>query len=276
VATLALPRVRPSAPELRGTYGSHPGPLAAAHRGGAGLAPENTLAAFRRATDLGLTYLETDVRTTADGVALAFHDATLDRVTSLRGAVAERTWAEIRGARVLGTEPLLPLEDLLGALPDACVMIDVKEERAIAPTIAAVRRTGAAGRVCVAGGWDAWLAAIRRECGPELTTALGWRSLSALIACARAGVRPPAAVATGAFAHVAWRLGHLDVMARPRVAARVVQMAHGLGVRVVGWTIDDAALIHRLLDDGVDGVITDRPDVMRDVLLARGAGAPAW
>ncbi|MPV88977.1 glycerophosphodiester phosphodiesterase [Georgenia ruanii] len=259
---------------MHGLYGSHPGFLAAAHRGGAALAPENTLAAFGLARGLGLTYLETDVRTTADGVPLAFHDATLDRVTSLRGALAGRTWAEVRHTRVLGREPVLPLENLLAAWPDACVMIDVKEERAIRPTIAAIRRTGSAARVCVAGGWDTWLAAIRHECGPQLTTALGWRSLTALIACARTGTRPPAAVASGAFAHVAWRLGRLSVMARPRVAARLVQMAHDLGLRVITWTIDEPASIGRLLDDGVDGVITDRPDVLRDVLVARGEWAP--
>ncbi|MFD1506212.1 glycerophosphodiester phosphodiesterase [Georgenia yuyongxinii] len=257
-----------------GLYGSHPGPYAVAHRGGAGLAAENTLAAFERSAALGVTYLETDVRTTADGVPLAFHDRALDRVTDLRGPVAAHPWAHVRRARVLGTEPVVALEDLLGSFAQACFMIDVKEARSVAPTIAAIRRTGTAGRVCVAGGWDTWLAAIRRECGPALTTALGWRALTALIGCARTGSRPPGAIATAPFAHVAWRLGAMGIMSAPRVATRLVSMAHDLGVRVITWTVDDAPSIHRLLHDGVDGVITDRPDVLREVLVGRGMWVP--
>lgn len=270
----AGPHRRVAATTLRGRYGADTGPLAVAHRGGAGLAAENTLAAFEQATALGLRYLETDVRTTADGVALAFHDATLDRVTTLHGPVAARPYAALRGARVLGAGPVLRLEDLLGSFPGSNVIIDVKEERAVGPTIAAVRRTGSAARVCVAGGWDGWLAAIRRECGPELTTALGWRALGTLLAAAVTGTRPPAGVATGAFAHVTCRYGRLPLLQRPVVATRLVAMAHDLGIRVVGWTIDEAPTMHRLLDDGVAGLITDRPDTLRTVLAGRGQWRP--
>lgn len=259
------------APTLEGLYGTDPGPHAVAHRGGAALAPENTLRAFETALSWGLTYLETDVRTSADGVPLAFHDPLLDRVTDLRGPVSAHPWETVRTARVLGAEPVLALEDLLGAFPEARFMIDVKDERSVRPTIDAVRRTGTAGRVCVAGGWDPWLAAIRRECGPALTTALGWRALTALITCARAGTRPPAAVATGAYAHVARRVGVLRLMERPAFARRLLAMAHDLGVRVVTWTVNDVAEMQRLLDQGVDGVITDRPDLLAGVMLGRGA-----
>ncbi|MCK6211325.1 glycerophosphodiester phosphodiesterase [Georgenia sp. EYE_87] len=256
------------APRPAGSYGSHPGPWAFAHRGGMELAPENTLAAFDRAVGLGLTYLETDVRTTADGVPLAFHDRTLDRVTGLRGPVAARTWAEISRTRVLGTEPVLRLEDLLAAFPDACVTIDVKEERAVVPTIEAIRRTGSAARVCVAGGWDPWLAAIRRACGAALTTALGWRALTALIVAARTGVRASSGVATGSFAHVSLRYGRVPVLADPRTTGRLVQMAADLGLGVVAWTVNDVPTIRRLADAGVAGIITDRPDVLRETLAA--------
>lgn len=236
-----------------------------------GLAPENTLAAFECAVGLGLTYLETDVRTTADGVPLAFHDRTLDRVTGLRGPVAARTWDEISRTRVLGSEPVLRLEDLLAAFPDACFTVDVKEERAVVPTIEAIRRTGAAARVCVAGGWDSWLSAIRQACGPQLTTALGWRALTALILAARTGVRPARAVATGSFAHVTLRYGGVPVLADPRTAVRLVQMAGDLGLGVVAWTVNDVPTIRRLADSGVAGIITDRPDVLRETLASRSA-----
>lgn len=268
-ARRAAPARRLAAPALEGVYGTDPGPHAVAHRGGAGLAPENTLRAFETSLALGLTYLETDVRTTADGVPLAFHDPTLDRVTDLRGPVAEHPWESVRRARVLGSEPVPALEDLLGSFPSARFMIDVKDERSVRPTIEAVRRTGTAARVCVAGGWDPWLAAVRDGCGTRLTTALGWRALSTLIGCAQAGVRPPASVATGAYAHVTRRLGGVRLMARPRFAERLLTMAHDLGVRVVTWTINDVPEMHRLFDQGADGVITDRPDLLRAVVLER-------
>ncbi|MFC7403507.1 glycerophosphodiester phosphodiesterase family protein [Georgenia alba] len=257
------------------TYGSHPGPWAVAHRGGMGLAPENTLLAFERAAGLGLTYLETDVRVTADGVPLAFHDRTLDRITDLRGPVASRTWAQISKARVHGTEPVLPLEDLLGSFPDACVSVDVKEARAVRPLVATIRRTGAAGRVCVAGGWDGWLAAVSGACGPALTTALGWRALTALVSAARTGVRPPRWIAGAAdFAHVGLAYGRLPVLEDPLITARLVGMADELGIGVVAWTVDDAPTVHRLVDAGVAGVISDRPDVLREVLVARDLWTP--
>src|SRR4051812_32639878 len=106
------------------TYRDRPGPLAIAHRGGAGLAAENTLEAFRRSYALGIRYLETDVRLTADGQLIAFHDARIDRVTSGGGRVGARTLAELTGLPVLGGGPVLALEDLIAAFPDACLTLD--------------------------------------------------------------------------------------------------------------------------------------------------------
>lgn len=102
-----------------------------------------------------------------------------------------------------------------------------------------------------------------------MRTALGWRSLAVLVACAKAGVRPPLGVATGEFVHVPVSVGRV-----PLVAERLVQMAADLGVRVLAWTVDEPALMHRLLDLGVDGVITDRPDLLREVLVRRGQWRP--
>lgn len=251
-------------------YGAGDRPLAVAHRGGAGLAPENTLAAFSLAFGLGLRYLETDVRLTADGVALAFHDETLVRVTGARGRVRDRPWDDVARLLVQGREPVARLEDVLGSFPDSCVTVDLKEAAAIAPLAAAIRRTGSASRVCVAGAWDGWLAAVRTAVGPALATALGWRSLTALVTCARVGVRPPRSLATGAFVHLPLRLGRVPVLGE-----RLVAMSHDLGVRVLAWTVDDPTVMHGLLDDGVDGLITDRPDLLREVLVRRGAWSPA-
>ena len=122
--------------------------------------------------------------------------------------------------------------------------------------------------MCIAGAWDGWLAAVRREV-PEVTTALGWRSLAALLTCAQTGVRPPRALATAPFAHVPVKLGRLPVFVE-----RFVAMSHDIGLRVVVWTVDEPAVMRRLLGAGVDAIITDRPDVLREVLVSREQWAP--
>ena len=131
-----------------------------------------------------------------------------------------------------------------------------------------LQRKGVATRVCIAGAWDGWLGHVRREV-PEVTTALGWRSLTALLWCARAGVRPPNALATAPFAHVS--VSHLRI---PIHLERLVAMSDDIGVRVVAWTVDEPVAIGRLLDAGVDAIITDRPDVLRDVLVSRDKWTP--
>jgi len=140
----------------------HPGPLAFAHRGGAAHAPENSWRAFEHAVGLGYEYLETDVQATADGVLIAFHDRTLDRVTGRPGRVCRLTLKEIAGARIGGTEPIPVLEDVLAAWPDVRFNIDVKDAPAVAPLAGVLRRTNAWDRVCVVSFSASRLRAARR------------------------------------------------------------------------------------------------------------------
>ncbi len=241
------------------TYRDRPGPLAVAHRGGAGLAAENTLEAFTRSYALGIRYLETDVRITADGRLVAFHDARLERVTAGTGRLRARTLEQLRALPVLGGGPVLPLDALIEAFPDACYTLDIKDPAVIEPLARLLQTTGATDRVCVAAARGSWLAATRALVGPQLCTALSWRDL------ARLAARPRARYGAAAFAHVPLRLGRVPVF-RDDLVAR----AHDAGVRMIVWTVNDAATMQRLLDHGVDGIITDRPDLLRDVLIARG------
>ena len=250
------------------TYGEGSGPLAIAHRGGAALAQENSLVAFGLASALGLRYLETDIRVTCDGQLVCFHDDTLERVTSATGPVRSKSLHELRALRIHGIEPIPTLEEALDAFPEQCFTVDLKDQAAIEPLVKSLRRKGVAERVCIAGAWDGWLGHVQSEV-PEVTTALGWRSLTALLLCARTGVRPPRAVATAPFAHVPVRLGGVPIFVE-----RLVAMSHDIGVRVVTWTVDEPVAIRRLLDAGVDAIITDRPDVLREVLVSRGQWAP--
>lgn len=252
----------------------HDGPIAFAHRGGAADGLENTMVAFAQAVALGYRYLETDVHATADGKLLAFHDRTLDRVTDAVGRVAELSWARVRAARIGGAEPIPLLEDLLGTWPEVRVNVDVKHPAAIDPLVAAIRRTGALERVCVASFSERRLAAVRRALGPGLCTSLGPRGVLLLRVAAAAhalrrtrGAGPVAGLPspTVPCAQVPDRLGAVRV-----VTPGLVELAHRRGQHVHVWTVDDAAEMHRLLDMGVDGLMTDRIHTLREVLAARG------
>ncbi|HEV7146739.1 MAG TPA: glycerophosphodiester phosphodiesterase family protein [Pedococcus sp.] len=249
-------------------YGAESSPIALAHRGGAGLAPENTLAAFGLASALGVRYLETDVRLTADGRLVCFHDERLDRVTGHRGPVRRHTLSALRGMRVGGTEQIPTLADALEAFPQARFTVDLKDRDAIAPLVSLLKHRDFGERVCVAGAWDGWLASVRLQV-PNVTTALGWRSLTALVGASRTGMAPARRFATAEFAHVPLRLGRVPVFVE-----RLVEGAHRIGVRVVVWTVDEPHQMTRLLDAGVDGIITDRPDLLREVLVARDQWLP--
>lgn len=242
-----------------GVYGDEP-LLAVAHRGGAAQRPENTVAAFEHALHLGFRYLETDVRATHDGVAVAFHDRSLRRVTGHPGRIADLSWDQTRRLRVAGSDPVPRLEDLLAAWPEARWMLDLKQPTALGALVRAVRRAGAAHRVCLTGTWDRWLDMARGDLGPSLSTALGWRSLGSLLAG-----RPLDRPAAG-YVHLPVRLGRRWVPT-PGLVAR----SHDLGLRVMVWGAHDAPTMDRLLDAGVDGLITDHTDVLRDVLISRGA-----
>lgn len=245
--------------EIVQSYRSRPGPLAIAHRGGAGLAAENTLDAFERSHALGVRYLETDVRLTRDGHLVAFHDDHLRRVTGRAGRVRQHTLDDLEAMAVLGGAPVVSLADALTTYTDTCFTIDVKEAAAVEPLARLLRDLGAAHRVCAAASHGSWLRDLSEITGPELTTALPWRHLVQLAS------RGPFGHLDAAFAHLPLRLGRLPVFRDD-----LVSRAHDAGVRVLVWTVDDPDTMHRLLDHGVDGIITDRPDVLREVLIARG------
>ncbi len=241
----------------------HPRPLAFAHRGGAAAGLENSMTAFEQAVRMGYRYLETDVQATADGVPLAFHDSVLDRLTDRRGRVADLPYREVAKARIGGQEPIVLLEDLLAAFPEVRFNIDVKHPAAIDPLVSAIRRTGALDRVCVASFSDRRLAAVRAALGPQLCTSLGPREVFWL--------------RTGASIRLLDRLVPRGIPCvqvppwLPLLTRRFINHAHVLGMQVHVWTINDPVVMHRLLDLGVDGIMTDRIDTLRDVLTTRGA-----
>ena len=258
-----------------------PQPIPFAHRGGAGDHPENTLPAFDAAVLLGYTYLETDVHLTADGAVMAFHDAVLDRVTDRAGPIAALRAAEVEqadagyafttdGGRSFphrGHGVRIPrLDALLDAWPQVRVNIDPKSEGVVAPLIEVLRRHDAFGRVCIGSFSDARIAKARALSGDRACTSMGPRAIALAWAACRTGRMP--------------RQGAdcLQIPTRARGVAlltpALLRAAHRAVLPVHVWTVDDRAEMGRLLDMGVDGIMSDRLELLREVMQARGIWVP--
>lgn len=251
----------------RPTFLEHPGPLAFAHRGAHDeTVPENTLRAFQRAVDLGYRYLETDAHLTADGVVVSFHDDSLDRVTDRSGAISALPWREVAAATVGSDDRIPRIDELLEAFPDACFNIDPKHDAVLEPLLELLRRHDALGRVCLTAFSDDRIARARAEAGSALATGLGPREIARLVAASRHVSRFRSA---GNAAQVPLRHRNVTI-----VTPRFVRAAHRRGLQVHVWTIDDPAEMHRLFDMGVDGVMTDRADLLKAVLEERGEWHP--
>lgn len=249
-------------------YFAAPTPLPIAHRGGALLPAnvgiENSLLAFQNAVDLGYRYLETDVHCSADGVVYAFHDDNLERLTGDSSAIRSLPAAAIAEARLDGREPIPTMRELLDAFPDARFNVDIKADSAVDPTLDLIESLGAVDRVCFASFSHERLQRIRAKL-PHAASSMSPREAARLklgpnLASQSYGVRRGAVCA-----QVPHRQGLITVVTR-----RFVDRAHALGIQVHVWTIDDAAEMNQLLDQGVDGLVSDRIDVLKDVLNARG------
>jgi glycerophosphoryl diester phosphodiesterase len=242
--------------------------LAFAHRGGprhpAAPGPENTLKAFEHAVGLGYRYLETDVHATSDGVLLAFHDPTLLRLTGQVGRLADATYAALGAVLVGGREPIPRLSDLLEAFPTARFNVDLKSAGAVEPMADLVRGTRCHDRVCVGSFSEAALRRFRRLVDRPVATSRG--VLAVGLSLVPGGRLLGTVVRDAGVAYqVPQRHRGLTVVDR-----RFVERAHRAGHPVHVWTVDRPDRMHELLDMGVDGLISDRTDLLRDVLVARG------
>ena len=225
------------------------------------------MAAFAAAVAVGVTHLETDVHATADGALVAFHDARLERLTDLSGAVADVTLTTLQRAR-LGTERVPLLEDVLAAWPSIRVNVDLKSPAAVAPFVGLLRRTRSRDRVCVASFSDRRRRAAVRAlaaAGP-VAYSLGLIASTDAVALAAAGAPVPVLrrALQGAIAlQLPDRAGPVPVITR-----RLVHAVHRAGAQVHAWTVDDPIRMRELLDLGVDAIVTNRADLA--VPIAQG------
>jgi glycerophosphoryl diester phosphodiesterase len=242
-----------------------PRPLAFAHRGGAAHEPENSWRAFEHAIGLGYSYLETDVHATSDGVLVAFHDRTLDRLTDRTGRIAQLPYGEVSRARIGGTDPIPLLEELLGAWPEARFNIDVKDEPAVRPLVEVLKRAAAWDRVCITSFSGRRLGAVRRALPRPVCMATAPLGVAAL----RLGA--PNGVLAARLRRMAVRCTQIPI----RVATEsYLRRAHAAGLQVHVWTVNDRKIMSDLLDLGVDGIMTDETAALREVLAERGQWHP--
>jgi glycerophosphoryl diester phosphodiesterase len=247
-------------------YLDHPRPAAFAHRGGAAHNPENSWPAFEYAVKLGYAYLETDARSTADGALLAFHDATLDRVTDGTGQVSKLTYEQVAAAKIGGTEPIPLVEDLLGTFKDLRFNIDLKDPGTIEPLATVLRRTGAWDRVCVTSFSGKRLLRAQRMLDRPVCLAVTPAAIAAVRYAGHAGRALAARLA---------RSGAQCAQVPRQIATReFIRRSHELGLHVHVWTLNTREEIERALESGADGVMTDNIALLRDILSARGQWHP--
>lgn len=228
-----------------------------AHRGGAALAPENTLAAFDNALALDSDGLELDVRLSADGVAVVHHDRTLERTTALRGVVSGYTAAQLAEANVPS------LASVLARYPSMRIVIELKANSIhLADAVIDVVRTAlAVDRVCLGSFGTRVLRAVRHR-APEIATSAAreevrWSLYRSWLRC------PARRLSYGGY-QVPEFSGRTRIVSR-----RFIDDAHRAGLQVQVWTVNTEVDARRLLDWGVDALITDRPDLLLPLTRSR-------
>ncbi|MFB2582681.1 glycerophosphodiester phosphodiesterase family protein [Herbiconiux sp. P15] len=238
-------------------------PRILAHRGLAQGVPENTLAAFAKAIEAGASYIETDVNATADGIAVAAHDPTLDRVAGRPDRIADLTLAELRAIDLGGGERFATLAEVLAAHPETRFNIDIKAADASAPAAAAILAAGAADRVLLTS-----FSTARRRAAVDLLE-------SRVAASGSAGEFVPALIAVklGLVPLARLLLRRVDAVQVPQriwrmrtTTPRTIRRLHAAGVEVHVWTINEPEVAERLLASGVDGIVTDRVDLMLELV----------
>lgn len=217
-----------------------------AHRGASAYEPENTLRAVRRALEMGADAVEVDVRLTRDGHIVVIHDATVDRTTDGRGAVAEMALSRLRGLDAGKGEHIPTLREVINVVGgEADLFVEIKVPGSEGKVLDVIRESGAEGTVTLVSFHHPSVLRAR-ELEPRVRTGVILVS------------RPvtPTSLALDAKADVLLpRYTHVD--------AEMVAEAHRCGLAVIPWTVDDPGQMRRLMALGVDGMATNRPDVLR-------------
>ncbi|WP_071796972.1 glycerophosphodiester phosphodiesterase [Natronohydrobacter thiooxidans] len=241
---------------------AHPGAIAIAHRGGGLEAEENTLPAFDHAVSLEFTHVELDVHATRDGVVVIHHDPELTRLCGDPRRIADLDWRDLQQVRTKGGAEIPRLKDLLETHPALRVTIEAKSDSVVDPLCDLIQRMGVLPRVSIGAFAPARTARARDRLGPGLLWSPAHGQVARLFA---RGWGLPLPLQDFRVVQIPTQWKGIQL-----VTARFLRAAHAAGVKVQVWTVNDEAEMHRLLDLGVDGLMTDRPALLRAVLEARG------
>lgn len=252
-------------------------PVVVAHRGSRYLWPENTMVAFEGAVAAGATHIETDLRMTSDGVVMCLHDAMVDRTTNGSGPVAAKTYRELSnldagyGHRGLDgythrdTGVRVPsLSELASCFPDVELVLDIKSASVLPGLLGVFAAHDLYDRTVVGSFRDRWLDDLHRMSGGRIRTSTGTRRTRDWIIASRSGRRP---ASTASFLAVPTHFRGVTV-----VDDRLVSSARSHGVPVYVWTVNRPEEMRRLAGIGVEGLITDRPDLAVAVAAEEMAG----
>ena len=241
-----------------------PLPRILAHRGLATDAPENTLLAFLSALAIGVTHLETDVHASADGVAVLSHDPDLARTAGIAGRIDELDFDELNRVDLGHAQTLPSLEEALNAFPEARFNLDLKSDAAVGPAVAAILRTHAVHRVLVTS-FDNRRRLRAVQALPGVATSASAVPFAGALLAVKLGLVPLArrVLRDVQAVQVPERLRGVRV-----ISPRTVRLLKAAGVELHVWTINEPAHMRRLLDLGVDGLVTDRADLAREVVRA--------
>jgi len=232
------------------------------HRGGDEEKTENTLEAFQYSSDLGFIFMETDVQSTSDGKVVIFHDSDLKRVAGINKKVSELTFKEIKEINLINGGKIPSLEEALSSFPSLRFNIDIKVDSAVDETIKIVKKHDALDRVCLAAFSSNRLNRMRKVTGPGLCSSMGQAEIVKLL-LSSFGLNQK--ISPGLCAQVP-----VSQFGIPIVTERFIKKIHDLNKLIHVWTIDETKEMFRLIDLGVDGLMTDKPTVLKEALLERG------
>ncbi len=231
------------------------------HRGGDEEKTENTLEAFQYSADLGFVFMETDVQSTLDGKVVIFHDETLERVAGINKKVSQLTFQEIKKIDLINGGKIPSLEETLSSFPNLRFNIDIKVDCAVEETITIVKNHHALNRVCLAAFSTNRLNRIRHLTGSDLCSSMGQAEVVKLLLSSY-GLNFKAS--PGFCAQVP-----VSQFGIPIVTKKFIKKVHDLNKLIHVWTIDETEEMYRLIDLGVDGLMTDKPTVLKEALVAR-------
>ena len=235
--------------------------MAFAHRGGTEFAPENTYEAFSSAVGIGYKYLETDVHPNADNKLMAFHDSSVDRVTNYKGKICNFTSSELKKIKVKEKFQIPFLEDLIESFSKSFFSIDMKSDQSVKPLIKLIKSMNAVDRVCFASFSQDRIDYVRDEFDNKCITSMGPREI----------IKTKISSIINFKQKIIPKISSLPI-SRYRIKLlnkRHINFLKSLNIKVIAWTINDVEAINKLIDLGVDGIMTDNISVLKKILIKK-------